>query len=308
SLPTPAATGLADPKRPPPPLHLPVNPVTGDPRRVLNNGDALADKAIEQSGFADIRPADDGDKRLSHADPPTTIMVPRVHYGSNRGRVPVNHRRPRRPSGVRDPAQRDIRQEALDVRAADASRVPDGGIGGATGNAPLERLRRRQAAPDRGEDPGNERVAAAQGVDRLNGRRQRLPLLPDPGGQQGPGARGEQDDGHTGSGDRAHRLPGRIGIIERPAPERRQLLPVRLDQPGPGRETDAETGAVTVQGHAAPERAAGLYHPGQQRLGGRAGQTAGDRDQLAAFDRRPVSLAQALTVRRAPFRPGLGGG
>jgi hypothetical protein len=40
-----------------------VQTVAGDARFIADNGPARADKAIEQGGFADIGPADDGDKR-----------------------------------------------------------------------------------------------------------------------------------------------------------------------------------------------------------------------------------------------------
>ena len=45
-----------------PSVRAAFTPITGDAGAIVDQGETLADKAIEQGRLADIRPADDGDR------------------------------------------------------------------------------------------------------------------------------------------------------------------------------------------------------------------------------------------------------
>ena len=52
------------------PLAVRVDAVAGDAGGVLHDGDAPSGDLVEEGGFADVRPADHGDKGFSHVFPP----------------------------------------------------------------------------------------------------------------------------------------------------------------------------------------------------------------------------------------------
>src|SRR3954452_11454327 len=57
------AASVNDAEIVPEPMGFAVQTVAGDARFIADNGPARTHQAVEQSGFADIGPADDGDKR-----------------------------------------------------------------------------------------------------------------------------------------------------------------------------------------------------------------------------------------------------
>ncbi len=51
------------------PISRPIDPVTGRTRDILDDSPAFSDQAVEESGLADVRPADNGNDRLAHEFP-----------------------------------------------------------------------------------------------------------------------------------------------------------------------------------------------------------------------------------------------
>ena len=95
------------------PVTLGVNPVPGDARGVLHDGQPLAAQLVEEHGFAHVGPAHDGYKRLCH------IRRPLPQKSDHKGRSRPGSQdipsppapAPRRP-GSRRPGRRPHRAEA----------------------------------------------------------------------------------------------------------------------------------------------------------------------------------------------------